>query len=469
MTEPNNLTTTEEISDNSRKTESNKQSKKSRVSNANSLISTASTSHSDQEEKKHVSEKDLKEFRAKTLDRIVRKRREYDAKYIQYTDERRKEVAAFRMHWKENLKRQRLETVLNEVDKRILRDIYSVPIADINGESLKNILKLRKENEERLHLLTADLDDVDEVVPYEKRKDSGVYTISLKKPGILPGDDNNFEGRKRSASIEFNSGRRLSVGAAFLQYISSYDLSVRSKIHHPWEPMPKLKFDTSSEKESRKLTNKLQIMELLDDLLVSNPQGGKTPAKTRERSNSVRERSNSIASRAKAGLSTQNRLPKGLMLEVFQEILNNPSARKMSRSFSFDDSVNFAKTPFFASAMKDSKQDNPTLSSLIDGCFLIGPDQSSIIDLMNDRISNPPSLSSKLAGNSTMTDSTINAVPSMSGKWKQNAALNQTKHVLVPKVLFRSEFHFPPEMLQLLPSYCFPRYFCCFHVYSNLF
>jgi ribosome biogenesis protein Nip4 len=374
----------------------------------------SSTSQSDEDEKKHVSMKDLKEFRAKTIDRIIRKKRENDAKYLKFTDEKRKEVNAFRMHWKENLKRQRLEAVITEVDRKILQNIFSIPITDMHGESLRNVLKLRKMNEEQLHYLTGDLDDIDDIVPMDNRKDSGVFTLSLKNPR------RSSPGRRRSASIEFNSGRRLSIGSLYLQHICAFDLSVRSKIPEAWKPLPKLKFDVSSETESRKLNNQLQIMELLDDLLVTNPSISPNRRDSRNQITPL----------------TQQRLPRGYMLEVFQEILNIPG--KIGRTMTLDNIVNFSKSPYF----KDTKNENPSISSFIDGCFLVGPDQESIINAANDR----------LAG---VTFPTAN-LPSTKAN-KQAASSTQTKHVLLPKVLFRSEFHFPPEMLQLLPSYCFPR------------
>lgn len=388
----------------------------------------SASSQSDQEEKKHTNPQELKEFRAKTIDRIIAKRREFDQKFLQYTNERKKESAAFRMNWKENLKRQRLEAILTEVDKRIVRNYTQ-------GDSLNNILRLRKVNEEQLSYLTEDLQDIDDIIPFDKRKDSGVYTISLKDPSKQSKENSDDpRTRRRSASIEFNSGRQLTIAGLFLQYISSYGLSVRTKVPLPWLPVPKLKFNMNSENDTKKLSNQLQINELLDDILI--PESGNN-------SHSPRRRTSSASPVPVKGY----RLPKGYMLEVLQECLHPQITGKIGRSLSMDESVNFGKNSFLGTQAKDVKNENPTISSIIDGCFLIGPDQASIVELMIDRLA-VPALSTKNSNSNS---------ESTAGSVKIKASPTQTKHILQPKVLYRSEFHFPPEMLQLLPSYCFPR------------
>lgn len=451
----------------------NSKLKFSHMSGRRLSTSSHSTSHSDQEEKKNTntsnqtSQKELKEFHAKTIDRIIHKRREYDAKFLQYTDERRKESNAFRMHWKENLKRQRLEAIISEVDRKIVQT--SIPTKNLDQPNtysyeahLSNILKLRKENEKELHRLTADLDDIDDIIPFEKRKDSGVYTLSLKQRTTSSDNANANKsvlssrpvsitgGRMRSASIEFNSGRKYSIGSKFLQYICSFDLNVRSKLLEPWSGASsvKLRFDVNSEKDSKKMTNQLQIMELLDDIIVKDPRLTAATSTTPFQPNNNIKFGGSIPIPP-----TQKRLPKGLMLQVFQEILENyPGSsslnmgRKISHSISIDDSVTYTKSPLFPNnAAKDAKNENPLLSSLVDGCFLIGPDQSSIIQVMMERGNNSNPVGTALS-------------PEVSSQ-KEKVPSTQSRHVVTPKVLFRSEFHFPPEMLQLLPSYCFPRYF----------
>lgn len=362
---------------------------------------------------------ELQEFQAKTISRILEKRRKNEINQLQMKEEEKKETNAFRARWKEFLKTEREKSVVEEVDNILVKEV-------LPKGSKSKFIQLRKDNEQQLNSLLSDIDNtMVDIQDLDHKRDSGVYHLDFK--------EGETQTLSKKASIEFTSDTKSTAASKFLHRITSYGLSINNLLQE--ELQNELKFYSanntttnlirkySNYKLSEFSNNQTQIADMLDDILYYNKA-------------------------VKDGDPQVSRFPCGFMKSLLDlvEHDNNVNFRQSHRHFSFtadyqyfsdsyhDEPNSNIKSPRITPALpkKASIRDlNPMLGGFIDGCFLVGPGVSTL----NAYFATKDEIDQKFSIES----------------------LDRSSNIVPTTVLYRSTSNYPPEMITLLPSYCFPK------------
>lgn len=416
---------------------------------------------------------EIREFRSKTVARIKVKLRDNEIKDLIENEERKREERAFRLKWRENVKKQYAIDVMEQVDKQYVQRI--IPLFENKNNRLvsKNNLEFMQEkqkNENELNELVSDLTPTEDKGQFDHKRDSGMFLFTV-------GSEKN--GSKKPA-VEFSSnGANASLAVKYLHNIESFDLSVRSKLLIEWAacleavrkgepfinhrhsahknrlPMVRtisassIKSNSNSIKSNelneksdnqmiatsdksssvdRKASNRKQITELLDDLLDDEESNSNGLGNNREVAGLMRKllqnAKNPIWKTPKK-LDSRSRIDKSILnTKASQEALLLSVMPQLNR----DKSGAGMKSEASGGSNQNS-QGNSLHAKIVDACFLIGPTKTSILDAYYASANNKSP--NEGDGKSLTVD---------------------------PSVLFMQyEVDFPAETAGLLPLYCFPR------------
>lgn len=351
---------------------------------------------------------DLRDFRAKTIARIIDKKREDQLREVKDYESKRAEANAFRTKWKEQVKDKRNKEVVEAVDDDLIR--AAIPDID-NNNSNTAFLEKKLQNEQNLMELISDLHPVEDLENFDRKRDSGVFTVSMP----------DAYSSSSKAAFEFNTGGIIPSSIKFLQKVGAFELQVRDKLNDVVE---------EENGSAAHISNKLQISSLMNDLL-------------------------NIHSMKNEDMLKFQRPPSGLMLQAIQEAQNSSWLKpfRVERSSSFvshpyvngvlrsksidpaDDPNNSPASPAKQKPKNGKKQQHPLYSSLVENVFLIGPDRASIMSYVE---------SLKSGSNPSESFS------------PRSLGIGGSESV-IPSVLYQSDNDYPPEMMTMLPAYCFPR------------
>lgn len=346
---------------------------------------------------KHPKDQDLKEFRSKTISRIIDNKREQTFKRLNEEEERKRERNAFRIRYKEELKKKRSQEVVDKVDATIIKSIGKQ-----NGVITSELFQQKQENLKQLEMYLSNLDEDD----HDNLGDNSL----LSAHGLLMDDSNSRKSNKESLADS---------SSAYLQKAAAFGL-------HPKENSILSRMNSS--KQGSKL-----------DLIIKHP--GFHQETLPEQNLFVSEAVQDLlrVDRLKTD-SFKSRKPRGLMLKLMQE-----AGIPLSIA-STDGSYGSSNSPLKQQSSVGQANSNAesAFATFVDCCYLVGPDKDSISAL------------SKSFSLSSSANEMASVVTDRSPE-KMNKANNDKIHRLEPKVLFRSDNEFPTEMVMLLPSYCFPR------------
>jgi hypothetical protein len=367
----------------------------------------------------------IKEYLSETVNRIRSQKRALELQKLREAEQQRALDQAFRNKWKESVKEKRNRQVVEKIDDElcdlVVRDkghrvrrkkgILEEEDLDIENENTLSFLKRKIENQNNLYNLIGDLVVNEHMV--DRRRDSGEYKISFP---------NNMSSKQ--ASFKFTSGGEIPSSIKYLHRIGAFGLKVRDKLDEPWERQDRLLNDNS---------NKLQLGEMLSDLL-------------------------NIQSLKKDDILNVQRLPSGMMLKIIQGAQQSwfkPSRAERSPSIHLTNiqaalrqqSAREEGQPLHDPLQppkkhkKEEKPKNLLLGSLIEKIFIVGPDYREIENFLLDAYSTRDNKSKVFE------------------KFKDGSIL--------PSILFQTEnpnelddyddVSYPPEMVQQLPGYCYPR------------
>lgn len=358
----------------------------------------------------------IKEFRQATIARIKEAKLESEKKRIIEEVNKKKEAQAFRIKWREKVKQKRQEEIIEVIDKLTVKE--SLPELQSSLRKSKkqvNLLQEKAENEKNLQSLISDLEGHDARDYLALSRDSGAFKLSIS------GD--------KVPSIEFSSGvnRRLSV--QYLQKIAAFGLQVENRIskigdssrdrtEFPVSTLEKTyssssggSFPGAKEKYGFSVTNDVQLCNLVQELVSEGPDD------QRRLSTGFME--------SLLNLSTKKAKP------VVERTLERRNTLT-SEMFAQRQASMFVKMPHSYDA-----DEHKGIVSVCDGYYLVGPGRSSMVDGMTRNLGD-------------------NA--SSSNDPKRNSKISFKPFTVEPQVLstnFRHEL--PPEMIELLPSYCYPR------------
>jgi hypothetical protein len=352
----------------------------------------------------------ITDFRSKTLTRIVDQRRKAELDEVKHRELQRAEDNAFRVKWKESVKERRNREVMEKVDQNLIKSVVCAGRRpNVVACTKTSFLEKKDENENDLYACTSDLILADDLHNFDHQRDSGVFTFSLNNDST-------------HASFEFNGGGSISTSIRYLQRIGAYDLKIREKLKKPWindAESPKFVVDSS---------NKLQITEMLTELLNLNGRES----------------------------SGHRQVPCGFMLQVMQDAQSQAFIEKSLPSIHMFSPVtnrpireeaehNIVKLRSATTTTPKSPSQNQLLSQLVENCFVIGPDDQQILAFLLG-----------VQANSSENWNVTGRRPSITA-----ATITQpVRGTVQPSILFQNDNDYPPEMMTLLPSYCYPRYDC---------
>jgi len=437
-------------------------------------------------------EADSLEFIEKTRLRLIERRRFEMVSRLKEVEEQRRVTTASRNRWRDQLKVRRTELLAYFVDKKILREtirhhpeilIENVKFANQpNSEGL-----LANRLKESLDKLTEDKTDGEGTYSMNdpNHRLSGSHDIFAMKEDLLPlsiGGDNDCESIINKLLI---SSSHPSQAVQFLQNSVTFNLAVNKRmrdyrrsssiersdngiiIRSPKESFgcivtadspsnfnsPPDPVDLSSKSSRPSIYNQLDDEEVTA-MVMSLACGAYRPSK--DKSNS----SSNFSGVDHLDLWEPRRILKttGVMTRIMGSFAPSATATRETRGFSkapipsapigsnlgFSSPIpsSFARrmhsnsfqnlaelttsTPATAVEMKGPK--NSVHCSLVDDAFLIGPSDQSILKLIKAR------------------------------SLQQKTHTGVEVHCLDPHIIYRTECD-NPDMLGLLPSYCYPRYF----------
>eukprot|EP00981_Chlorochromonas_danica_P014235 scaffold7567_cov167-Ochromonas_danica.AAC.15 len=409
---------------------------------------------------------DLKIFREKTVSRIIDKRREYQQRQTQEKEEERKRDTAFRRQWLEEYKQRRSKAIIDAIDHTIINNAIPDTIHHSNKLSFRH---QKQNNEEELRKLTTGLDD--HLTGHDQntliRRDSGQYTVNIQNGS--------------STLFEFKSGeKKKSLADCFLRNAVSQHLYIhkRAKVdlqetlllqqqpqQQPGSLTNGIAFlpdnnsihnnsssnnlsvnNTNSSNGTTtavalgRKTNDIQIAELLKDLLNANsdPLRKKVSVGLMKSLYLLSQRSGWSDIRVSGNTVTNSR----------------NSSRVTSPRHNSDPNANNTN-PSASPAKPRSDHHKPTTNifhtSLIDGCFVVGADKRTILDIVRSK---RPSSSSSMINDDSSHGS--DAKRGQSSNKNKGTMEDLSKVIAQPSVLYHSDSNESAEMLELLPQYCFP-------------
>jgi hypothetical protein len=354
---------------------------------------------------KHLTEQDLKEFRSKTISRIIDNKREQTFKRLNQQEEKKRESNAFRTRYKEELRKKRAQEVVEKVDATIIKSI-----GKRDGLISSELFHHKQENLKQLEMYLSNLDEED----VDHLGDNSL----LSTHGLMMDDAVSRKSAKESVAEA--SSTFLQKAATF--GLSSKDDSIFSKMNQSNRLFQSNKLDLMAMKANNFLPERfpeknLFVSEAVQDLLRVD-----------------RLKSDSFKSRK----------PRGLMLKLMQEAGIPLSIASTDGSYGSSNSP--MKHGSTSQIAPSSSSTESAYATFVDCSYLVGPDRESIASLSKSfAMSNS---ASEMA--SVLTDRSPDKL--------SKASSDNKIHRLEPKVLFRSDNDFPSEMMMLLPSYCFPRY-----------
>lgn len=350
---------------------------------------------------KPLADQDLKEFRTKTISRIIDNKREQTFKRLNEQEEKKRESNAFRTRYKEELRKKRAQEVVEKVDATIIKSIEKR-----NGLISSELFNQKQENLKQLEMYLSNLDEED----VDHLGDNSMLTTH----GLLIDDATSRKSAKESAA---------EASSAFMQKAASFGLpskddNIPSKLNQSSRLFQTNKLDLIGMKTSNFLPEKnLFVSEAVQDLLRVD-----------------RLKSDSFKSRK----------PRGLMLKLMQEAGIPLSMASTDGSYGSSNSP--LKHGSVSQIAASSSSTESAYATFVDCSYLVGPDKEAIAAL------------SKSFAMSNCASEMASVISDRSPD-KMSKASNDSKiHRLEPKILFRSDNDFPSEMMMLLPSYCFPRY-----------
>lgn len=362
-----------------------------------------------------VNPNSVREFHAATVARIKESKLEAENRRIIEEEERRKETNAFRTKWRDKVKQRRNEEIVAHVDKLLIRET----IPSLQGDLRKskrhiNFLQEKAQNEMYLQTLVSGLDGQDAHEYFTSNRDAGNYTLSI--------------GPDKIHAVEFSpraSNKRAST--QYAQKIAAFGLRVEERFNKTKESISVLSREPSIDKltlaqsssSSHLLNSKdrfgvrqvgidSQLFGLVQDLVSDDSPPHKISGLMEGLMHHIIDPSRLV----ERTLERRNTLTS----EVFAQMQSNM----------------LAKLP------ATETDEHCGVCSLCDGYYLIGPSRSDMQDGMKQNLGDSGPISE------------LQRRTSMSFRAKSFAA--------EPRVL-SSSFHneLPPEMIELLPAYCYPR------------
>lgn len=445
---------------------------------------------------------DSLEFIEKTRLRLVERRRFEMVSRLKEVEEQRRVTRASRSRWRDQLKGKRSELLSYFVDKKILRDTIrhhpEILIANAkfanqpNSEGL-----LANQLKESLDKLTEDKDktyDDEEKGIYNnmtttdpnQRLSIDNHDLFAMKEDLLPlslagGDDGEsimnkllISSTRPSQAVQFLQNSvtfNLAVNKRMKDYRSSIESDSSGIVHSPkaslrgtdatddspssFSCIPHDPNSNSSSSNRPSIYNQLNDQEVTA-MVMSLACDAHSQSRGRSNSSSSGSdrcdpweyrrvlKTSGVMTRIMGGVSAPSaatREARSLSKAVNPLAPYSspiPSFARRVHSNSFQSLVelgatSITSTPAVAITELQSVLKSTVHCSLVDDAFLIGPDDQSILKLVKDRSSN--SSSNQKKAHSSAVD----------------------VHCLDPHIIYRTECD-NPDMLGLLPSYCYPRY-----------
>lgn len=351
------------------------------------------------QKKKQSTPQDLKEFRSKTISRIIDNKREENFRRVNELEEQKKESNAFRIRYKEEIKKKIAQTVVDKVDKSIIKSIENR-----KGIVTTEFFQQKQEYDKQLQMYLSNLDDDDNY-------NAGENDI-LAQNGILLDE---------STAISKKSAKANNSCAASSSSLKTG--GILSKITQATKNPAKLTL-AAMQRSSQKVTDhNQQVTEALQDLMRVDPP--KTD-------------------------SFKSRKPRGLMLKLMQEAGIPLSMASTDGSFGSNNTPlkQSTNSPLNATTYPTEN----AFATFVDCCYLVGPDKESIASLTKNFAASHSDMISVISDRSP---DKINKVNDKVFKLEPKILFRSDNEFPAEMMMLLPSYCFPWYELLLLFSFCY--------------
>lgn len=392
----------------------------------------------------------INQFKNRTIERIISKKRDEEFKKYLEKDAEYKKLNFNRLKYRENIKNKQIEKIskyidislalstlielTNEKSRDLSLNLKKNPMNYIelykNSMNIFHFKKLKQRNEIKLKEFCSGIEwlqnEEDLTSELNSIKESGSQPINLQESSRPIVQSNSAETQEKE-----------SLANNFLYHIVSYDLSLKQKLNryciNPSEN------EKQEEKENPKMSSIQNKMNHLSNHQISQSN---SPENNTSKSHSFTIPS-TVSKLSQISTSLDSLLIQyNLEAEprklggIFNKIIQNANVESIIPSITKVPTVDEVSTSFsMYTHLSENTPSQDLFSSLFDSIFILGPKKEDIIEAYNfKKNSIIPS------GNSSPNPQQI-----LTGFLK-----------VPPSVLFNTENDYPGEMIRMLPSYCYP-------------